>query len=167
MSRLWLPALAGMTLLACSSDGPVIEQQVLTPPPSAPRAEFFVAKAEVQSREVGNAAWERNETYGRALAEALRSALRDRGKALASPPADTVRAKVYLAYGPAPVKVKDKKKADGYAEIRLQLHDAASGAVVYTTHTMAQIPRFAGDEESDAIIRAALEKAARDFASRL
>ena len=160
-----------LLLTACSS-ATTIKPQVLTPPPSAPRTEFFVEKADVQSRETGTEAWQRNAEYGRLLTEALRAALRDRGKTLSAPPADVVRAKVYLAYGAAPVKTKDNRRAKAHVEVRLQLLDAANGAVLYTTHTVAPVEesvltKLGWGTESDQVIREVLEKAALDFASRL
>ena len=159
-------------LLAACGGGTTIKPQVLTPPPSSPRSEFFVEKAEVQSREVGSEAWQRNAEYGRVLTEALRGALRDRGKALSAPPADVVRAKVYLAYGAAPVKTKDSRRAKAHVEVRLQLLDATNGAVLYTTHTLAPLSesvltKLGWGPEADQVIREVLEKTALDFASRL
>jgi hypothetical protein len=167
-----MPAFAGMTaLLTACSGSPTIKHQVLTPPPSAPRAEFALEKPDVQSREVGEDAWKRNEQYGRTLTEALRTALQDRDKTIVPPPADTVRARVYIAYGAAPVKVKGRR-AEAHVEVRLQLVDPETGAVRYSTHTQAPIApswfaSWFGGPDRDTIIREVLEKAARDFVSRL
>jgi hypothetical protein len=171
MSRNWIPAFAGMALIACSSTT-AIKPQVLTPPPSSSRGEFFVEKPAVQSREVGEEAWRRNATYGEVLAAALRSALVARGKTLETPPADIVRASVYVAFGQAPVTVKDQRKQSGHVEVRLQLLDQNSGAVLYSTHTLVPLPdsvltRLGLGEDADAAIREALSLAAQDFASRL
>ena len=160
------------TLLTACGGATAIKPQVLTPPPSSPRSEFFVEKAEVQSREVGSEAWRRNAEYGQVLTEALRAALRDRGKTLSAPPADVVRARVYLAFGAAPVKSKDSRKAKAHVEVRLQLLDRATGAVLYTTHTLAPLSqsvltKFGFGTETDQLIREVLEQAALDFASRL
>jgi len=165
--------LASMTLAlaACGGGtGVVVKPQVLTPPPSSPRSDFFVEKTEVQSREVGSEAWQRNEEYGRVLTETLRAALRDRGKNVTSPPADVVRAKVYLAYGAAPVTTKDSRRSKAHVEVRLQLLDAATGAAIYTTHTLTPItrPTFGWNSpDTDQVIREVLDKAALDFVSRL
>jgi hypothetical protein len=162
--------LAGLAALLVACGGDVaVRPQVLTPPPSAPRPAFFVEKAEVQSREVGNEAWQRNEDYGRELAEALREALRARGKTLSAPPADIVRAKVYLAHGKAPVKSPGTPRAGAYVEVRLELLDHTGGTTLYTTHTLTPIPgrRFGLGPEPDEVIRRVLAEAARDFASRL
>lgn len=155
-------------LAACGGDLPV-KPQVLTPPPSAPRTAFFVEKPDVQSREVGSAAWERNAACAELLAEALRHALRERGKTLSPPPADIVRAKVYLAYGAAPVKVKESRRAKAHVEIRLQLIDPATGGVLYSTHTLRPIDRspLGWGREVDDVIREVVQQAAEDFASRL
>ena len=170
MGRSHILALA-MLLTACGG-ATTVKPQVLTPPPSAPRSEFFVEKAEVRSREVGSEAWRRNAEYSRVLTDALRSALRDRGKTLSAPPADRVRARVYLAFGAAPVKSKDSRKAKAHVEVRLQLLDAATRKVLYTTHTLAPLSesvlaKFGFGTESDQVIREVLEKTALDFASRL
>lgn len=162
-----------LTLLvsACAS-GPAIKHQVLTPPPSSPRVEFALDKVDVQSRETGEDAWARNERYGRWLADALRASLAAQGKTMSAPPADTIRARVYLAYGAAAVKSRDRKRAKPHVEVRLQLIEAGSGVVRYSTHTQAPITssalaRFGWAPDDDEIIRQVLEKAAQDFASRL
>lgn len=167
-------ALIGLTLLlaACGGGGSgiVVKPVVLTPAPSSPRADFFVENTDVQSRETGKEAWERNEIYGRLLTETLRAALRDRGKNLTPPPANIVRAKIYLAYGATPVKGKDSKRARPHVEVRLQLLDAASGAAIYTTHTLTPIerPTFGWNSaDMDTVIREVLDKTAQDFVSRL
>ena len=168
-------ALLGLTLALAACGGGssiVVKPQILTPPPSSPRAEFFVEKTEVQSRETGTDAWERNETYGRLVAETLKSSLREKGKALVPPPGDVVRSRVYLAYGAAPVKTKDQRRSKAHVEVRLQLLDGTSGAVLYTTHTLVPIDQSlfssAGwSPETDQLIREILEKAALDFTSRL
>jgi uncharacterized lipoprotein YmbA len=172
MTRAGVAAMA-LLLAACGS-APTIKTQVLTPPPSAPRAQFYVEKPEVQSRETGDAAWHKNDQYGRALTDALKAALRDKGKTIVAPPADLVRTKIYLAYEDVPIPGKPGKYNKAHVEVRLQLVDT-SGTVRYSTHTQAVIEagsRIAGWFGSDAptpdeIIRAALETAARDFASRL
>lgn len=169
----WIPACAGMTLslAACGGgSGLVVKPQVLTPPPSAPRVEFFVEKAAVQSREVGADAWQRNEEYGRLLGEALRQHLADAGKTLTAPPANVVRAKVYLAYGDTRVRSRDAQRSGAHVEVRLQLLDADGGQVIYTTHTLTPIGRPAfrwSGPDTDALIREVLDKAAADFVSRL
>ena len=162
--------LLALWLAGCSGGGGgiAVKPQVLTPPPSAPRSEFFVEKPEVQSREVGEEAWQRNAGYGAALNEALRGALRERGKTLAPPPADIVRAKVYLAYGAAPVKTRESRRARAHVEVRLQLVDPASGAVLYSTHTLTPLEdALLWGPEVDEVIRDVLRQAALDFASRL
>lgn len=162
-----------MMLLAGCGGGPRIKHQVLTPPPSSPQSEFFVEKPEVQSREVGEEAWMRNEHYAQLLTGALTSALQIRGKTLAPPPAHRIRARVYLAYGAAPVKAKGSKRGKPHIEIRLQLVEPAGGSVRYSTHTYTPIqPRplagwFGDAQTADEIIRQALDAAARDFVSRL
>ena len=165
------PFFMALALAACGGNaGVVVKPQVLTPPPSAPRAEFFVEKAAVQSREVGAEAWERNEQYGRLLADTLRKHLAAAGKTLTAPPANVVRSKVYLAYGEAPVTTKESQRARAHVEVRLQLLDAATGQVIYTTHTLTPIARqpFAWNApDTDAVIREVLDKAAADFVSRL
>jgi hypothetical protein len=170
-STRWIPAFAGMTMLlaACGDAGIAVKPQVLTPPPSAPRTVFFVEKPDVQSREVGNEAWQRNAAYGELLADHLRRALQERDKTLTSPPADIVRSKVYLAYGKAPVKVADSRRAKTYVEVQLRLIDAATGRVLYSTHTLTPIedPLLGWGPEIDEVIREVLRHASADFASRL
>jgi hypothetical protein len=166
----WIPAFAGMTLVVAACSGPAIKHQVLTPPPSSPRTQFFLEKPEVQSREVGEAAWQRNAAYGEVLTQALRAALQEAGKTLGGPPAAAIRAQVYVAYGAAPVKAKDSVRSKAHVEVRLQLLDG--GTVRYSTHTQAPIKAapFAGwgwGPDSDQIIREVLEKSAQDFVSRL
>lgn len=161
-----------LALAACGGGGSgvVVKPLVLTPPPSSPRSDFFVEKTDVQSRETGQEIWERNEVYGRLLTETLRAALRDRGKNLTPPPANVVRARVYLAYEATRVKGKDSKRAKPHAEVRLQLLDAASGAVIYTTHTLTPVDRPTlgwNSADMDQVIREVLDKAAQDFVSRL
>lgn len=166
-------ALATTLLLTACAGGPTVKPQVLTPPPSAPRAEFVLEKIEVQSREVGEDAWQRNAQYGQVLGEALRAALRDQGKTLVAPPADTIRARVYLAYGKAPVKSKEKRqRAKPHIEVRLQLLEGGTSVVRYSTHTQAPIKAspFAGfgwGPDEDQVIREVMEQAAKDFVSRL
>lgn len=156
-------------LAGCGGTGFLARSQVLTPPPSAPRSTFFVEKPDVQSREVGDAAWQRNAGYADLLARELRAALQDRGKTLADPPADRVRSRVYVAFGKAPVKQADRRRTRAHVEIRLQLVDPARGAVLYSTHTLAPIEQgpFGWGPEVDEIVREALRGAAQDFASRL
>jgi hypothetical protein len=165
------PFFMALALTACGGGtGVVVKPQVLTPPPSAPRAEFFVEKTAVQSREVGAEAWERNERYGRLLADTLRKRLADAGKTLTPPPANVVRSKVYLAYGEGPVATRDRRRAKAHVEVRLQLLDAATGQVIYTTHTLTPIARqpFAWNApDTDAVVREVLDQAAADFVSRL
>jgi hypothetical protein len=161
-------AALGMTLItACTPPGPAIKHQVMTPPPSAPRAEFFVERPDVRSREVGEEAWRRNEQYAGALYDVLLALLVDRGKAIVAPPATTVRARAYLGYGPGPVRSKESRRAKAHVEVRLQLLDAASGAVVYSTLSQAPLAKGLDESEADAMIREVLEQAARDFVSRL
>jgi len=158
-----------LALAGCGGTDLVVKSQVLTPPPSAPRTAFFVEKPDVQSRETGSEAWQRNAGYGELLARELRAALQDRGKALADPPADLVRSRVYVAFGKAPVKSEDRRRAKAHVEVRLQLVDPARGAVLYSTHTLAPIEDapFGWGPEMDEIVREALRHAAQDFASRL
>jgi hypothetical protein len=169
----WIPACAGMTLLLAGCGGSAaIRHQVLTPPPSSPVKVFFVERAQVQSRETGDEAWSRNEECGRVLTEALRSELQNRGKTLANPPADSVRARVYVAYGDAPVRTKDTIKGKAHIEVRLQLLEGNSETVRYSTFTIAPIKpsllaKMGWAPETEQMIREALQAAARDFASRL
>jgi hypothetical protein len=161
-----------LLLTACGSSGVVVKPQILTPPPSSPRSEFFVEKTEIQSRETGSEAWQRNEVYARLVQETLKASLRDRGKAIVPPPGDVVRSRVYLAYGAAPVKTKDRRRAKAHVEIRLQLLDGTSGGVLYTTHTLVPVDQSVLSDmgwgpEADQVIREILEKAALDFTSRL
>jgi hypothetical protein len=160
-----------LALAACGGgSGIVVKPLVITPPPSSPRADFFVEKTDVQSRETGQEVWERNAAYGQLLTETLRAQLREHGKNVTSPPADVVRAKIYLAYGSTRAKAKDSKRAKPHVEVRLQLLDAATGAAIYTTHTLTPIaqPTFGWNSaDMDAVIREVLEKAAQDFVSRL
>jgi hypothetical protein len=167
-------AALGMTLLFACGGRPSIKGQVLTPPPSAPRAEFYVEKPDVQSRETGEAVWEKNAAYGRALGDALRAALRDGGKSIVAPPADLVRSRIYIAYQDVPIKGKPGQGAKAHVEVRLQLVEGGTGKVLYSTHTQAPIkeggmPGWLGGDPvtADEIIRATLEQASRDFASRL
>lgn len=171
LTPFFLPFFLTLLVSACASS-PAIKHQVLTPPPSSPRTEFGIEKVDVQSRETGEDAWARNERYGRWLADSLRAALAGHGKTVAVPPADTIRARVYLAYGAAAVKSRDGKRAKPYVEVRLQLVEAGSGVVRYSTHTQAPIPssalaRFGWAPDDDEIIRQVLDKAAQDFVSRL
>lgn len=161
-------ALAASLLAACAQTGPVTK--VLTAPPSAPIAAFTLAPAEVQSREVGEAAWARNAEYGAYVTALMRQALADHRKSLVDPPADTIRMRVYLAAGQTPIKVRGDPRAGTFVEVRLQLQDA-SGAVRYSTHTRAPLPATAIEEsfgaDRDALVREALGAAVRDFVSRL
>jgi hypothetical protein len=163
--------LAAITLLlaACGNAGPTVKSQVLTPPPSAPRAVFYVEKPDVQSRDVGSEAWGRNAAYGELLANHLRRALQERDKTLTAPPADIVRSKVYLAYGKAPVKAPDSRRAKSHIEVQLRLIDAATGRVLYSTHTLTPIEDslLGWGAEIDETIREVLRHASTDFASRL
>ena len=159
-----------VALLAACSSGPTIKHQVLTPPPSAPRAEFVLEKVDIQSREVGEDAWKRNEEYGALLMNALRGALSARGKSEVSPPGERIRPRVYLAYGVSPVAAPGSPRAKAHIEVRLQLLDE-TGAIRYSTHTQTPIAPTSffgfGGQTTDEIIREVLEKAARDFVSRL
>jgi hypothetical protein len=175
MNRRWGSAVAGLTmaLAGCGGGELNIRSQVLTPPPSSPRAEFYVEKPEVQSRETGDAVWQQNAEYARLLADKLKSALRDKGKTLTPPPTDLVRSRIYLAYTDVPIKGKPGQGAKAHIEVRLQLVDAG-GVVRYSTHTQAPIqesrtPAWLGGNPvtADEIIRATLERAAQDFVSRL
>lgn len=167
MRSLAAPGLA-LLLAACATGGPTTK--VLTAPPSAPIAAFALAPAEVQSREVGEAAWARNGEYGAYVTALMRQALQDKGKSLVDPPADTIRMRVYLAAGEAPIRVRGDARAGTYVEVRLQLQDA-DGAVRYSTHTRAPLPATAIDEvfgaDRDALVREALRAATQDFVSRL
>ena len=160
-----------MTLTACAS-APPITPQVVIPPPSTPGAEFFLDKVQVQSRETGADAWQRNDDYARALGDALKEALRVREKALAPPPADHIRAKLYIAYAPAPATAKGAKRASARVEVRLELVESAGGAVRYSTLTETPISasllsKVGWAPEADQLIRDVLKKAADDFVSRL
>lgn len=156
-------------LVACASRGP--EVKVLTPPPSAPIAAFAIEKVDIQSRETGQAAWARNEDYAAYLGTALRQALRERGKTETDPPAATIRMRVYLATGAAPVQARGSKTAGAFVEARIQLVEAGSGAVRYSTHTRTALPVNALEEQlttdRDQLIRDTLRFAAQDFVSRL
>ena len=159
-------------LLTACSGGPEIRHLVVIPPPSAPRSEFFIEKVQVQSRETGAEAWQRNERYGRALTDALKAALHAHDKALAPPPADSILPKLYLAYAPVKAAAQGSRRASAQIEVRLELIDGASGAVRYVTHTETPIHRsmlakFGWAPEADEFIREVLEKSARDFVSRL
>jgi hypothetical protein len=169
-----MPALAGMTLLlsACHGGGPPIRSQVLTPPPATPSAQFFVEKAEVQSRETGDEAWRRNQEYARLLTESLRAALQGAGKVIAPPPATVVRPRIYLAWNDPPVKNGEAQGEKARVEIRLQLLDPETKAVRYSTLTQSAIAPSAivgykyGDDR-DQNVRKALDAAVADFVSRL
>jgi hypothetical protein len=167
--RNWIPAFAGMTLIACASAPPVVPQ-VLVPPPATPRAGFYIERIQAQSREGNAAAQERNDVYARALTANLREALREAGKVLAAPPADSIRAKLYFAYEPVTTTGQGRRRAEAFVEVRLELVDAA-GAVLYVTYLRAVAPRgprSAGwSAEADQLARDALSQAARDFVSRL
>lgn len=160
-----------LLLAACGGgSGVVVKPQVTTPPPSSPRSEFFVETTQVQSREVGPEAWGYNEAYARLMTETLRTRLQDRGKTLTPPPANVVRTRLYIAYGGGPVKGKDAKRAKAHVEVRLQLLDAATGAAIYTTHTLTPINKRAfgwNSPDTHQVIREVLDKAAEDFVSRL
>ena len=169
--RRFLAAL-GMTLLVGCSGDTAIKHQVLTPAPSSPLTAFFVEPAQVQSRETGEDAWSRNDECARLLTEAVRAALQARGKTLTTPPADTVRARIYVAYGDAPVRTKDAVKGKAHIEVRLQLLEGNSETVRYSTFTVAPIKasilaKVGWAPETGQMIREALEAAAQDFASRL
>jgi hypothetical protein len=159
------------TLLLGACAGPAIRHHVLTPPPSAPRTAFVLEAVDVQSREVGEEAWKRNEAYGALLMDALRAALAARGKAEVQPPGDRIRPRVYLAHGDAPVAARGSRRAKAHVEVRLQLLDAQTGAIRYSTHTQAPIAPTSffglGGKTSDEIIREVLQQAAQDFVSRL
>jgi hypothetical protein len=160
-----------LLITACATP-PEIKPQVVIPPPSAPRSEFFIGKVQVQSRETGAEAWQRNEDYARALAEALKGALRAHDKSLAPPPADSIRPKLYLAYAPITSTAKGGRRADAHVEVSLELLDGASGMVRYSTHTRtvikpSMLSKVGWAPEADQLIRAVLETAAQDFVSRL
>jgi len=164
-------AFAGITLaLSACAGAPEITHQVLVPPPSAPRTEFFIEKVQVQSRETGAEAWQRNEQYGRVLTDALKDALRAQDKTLAPPPADSIRPKLY--FGRTAVKTKGERRTGAQVEVRLELIDGASGAVRYSTYTQTPIDpsmlsKFGWAPEADELIRDILQKSAQDFVSRL
>jgi hypothetical protein len=152
----------GMTLAACASAPPVVPQ-VLVAPPATPRAELYIERVQAQSREGDAAARERNDAYARVLTGNLRDALREAGKGLGAPPADSIRARLYLAY-------EGRRGAEAFVEVRLELVDA-SGAVLYVTYLKTEVPRgprSAGwSAEADQLARDTLATAARDFVSRL
>ena len=171
MLRASVALLLGMTLAACAPTG-AITHQVLTPAPSSPLTEFYVEKAQVQSRETGDNAWQRNDGIARRLTEAVRAALQAKGKTLATAPGDTVRSKVYVAYGDADVRTRDTVKGKAHIEIRIEVLQENSGTVRYSTFTVAPITegllaKVGVGEESDQLIRDAVDSAAQDFASRL
>jgi hypothetical protein len=86
---------------------------------------------------------------------------------------DLIRSRVYIAYDDVPIKGKPGQRNKAHVEVRLQLVDTG-GTVRYSTHTQVPIqessmPGWLGGNpmNADEIIRATLEKAAQDFASRL
>ena len=166
-------ASVALALMLGACGAPAIKSQVLTPPPSSPRSDFFVEKPTVESRETGDQAWQRNATYGRLLADTLKSALQAKGKTLSPPPADIVRTKVYIAYGDLPMKSADRRPAEARVEVRLQLIDPGTGEVKYSTHTSSPIKlapfggKLGGPSSADEIIRGVIDKAAQDFVGRL
>lgn len=166
-----LALILALALAGCASP-PEIRHQVVVPPPPAPRAEFFLEKVQVQSRETGAEVAQRNEDYARALAESLKQALLAREKTLAPPPADSIKPKLYLAYAPVPAADRRNKRAGARVEVRLELVDAASGKVSYSTHTETEIApsllsKVGWAPEADQLIREVIEKSAKDFVSRL
>ncbi|HUR42166.1 MAG TPA: hypothetical protein VM240_13455 [Verrucomicrobiae bacterium] len=156
-----------LLLAGCASTPLDIKHVVLTAPPSKPSTEFRIDAPEMASREVGRAAWTRNDALGHALAQELRAALADKGKKVDSGSANAVRAKVYLAFGASPVATRDKRRAKAHVEVRLQWVDARGGQVLYTTHTLVPLPATGDPAEAEPLIREVFAASARDFASRL
>jgi len=170
--RRFLASLGMTLLLAACASAPEIRPRVLIAPPPAPRLEFFIEKVQVQSRETGADALQHNEDYSRALADALKAALRAHDKTLAPPPAGSIRPKLYLAYTALSSTNKGGRRAEAYVEVRLELVDDAGGPVLYATHTRSPIDpsllaKFGWAPEADQLIREVLKSAALDFVSRL
>ena len=164
-------ALLGMTLAGCATTD--ITHQVLTPAPSSPLSTFFIERAQVQSRETGDTAWQRNDDIARRLVEGVRAALTARSKTLMSSPTELlVRTKAYVAYRDASVRTRDSIKGKPHIEIRIEVVEAATQVVRYSTFTVAPIREglLAGmgvGEQSDELIQNAIDSAAQDFAARL
>lgn len=166
-SRL-LPVLA-LGLAACA---PTIRHQIITPPPSAPRAAFQVEAAEVQSREVGDDAWRYNKQIADHLTQALERALdaarKPRARTAATP---VIRSRVYLAYGEAPVRAR-RARAGQYIEVRLELVEP-DNQVRYSTFTKVKLQPtpmgewFGVGADVEETIREVLQRSAEDFISRL
>jgi hypothetical protein len=160
----FLSLLVAVILAACA---PSIRHEVLTPPPSSPRAEFFLEKPEVLSREVGDEAWRRNEQLSESMARLLRDSLAARGKILAALPIAAIRSRIYLGFGDAPARAPGKRRPLAYIEVRLELLEARR--VRYSTHTRTKIkPSLFGlGPDVEEIIQDTLRQAAEDFVSRL